>query len=62
MSCMLAQETETAARKAERANAAEEAKALADKTKVLTANVEEYSTNASMVKKMFVGYCIVMGV
>jgi hypothetical protein len=41
--------------------AAEEAKALVDKVKALAAKVEEYSAEASTVKKMFAGECISMG-
>jgi hypothetical protein len=52
---------EAAARKEERAKAAEEAKALVNKAKSLAANVEEYSVEASTVKKMFAGECITMG-
>jgi uncharacterized coiled-coil DUF342 family protein len=61
LSCILAQEAEAAARKEECAKAAEEAKALVDKAKALAAKVEEYSVEASTVKKMFVGECIAMG-
>jgi hypothetical protein len=52
---------EVTARKEERAKAAEEAKALVDKAKVLADKVEEYSAEASMVKKMFASECIAMG-
>jgi uncharacterized coiled-coil DUF342 family protein len=61
LSCILAQEAEAVARKEERAKAAEEAKALVDKAKTLATKVEEYSAEASMVKKMFAGECIAMG-
>jgi hypothetical protein len=37
------------------------AKALVDKAKALAAKVEEYSAEASTVKKMFTGECITMG-
>jgi hypothetical protein len=37
------------------------AKALVDKAKALAAKVEEYSAEASTVKKMFTGECIAMG-
>jgi adenylylsulfate kinase-like enzyme len=52
---------EVTARKEERAKAAEVAKALVDKAKALAAKVEEYSAEASMVKKMFASECIAMG-
>jgi uncharacterized coiled-coil DUF342 family protein len=61
LSCILAQEAEAASRKEERAKAAEEAKALVNKAKALAAKVEEYSVEASTVKKMFAGECITMG-
>jgi hypothetical protein len=34
---------------------------LVDKAKALAAKVEEYSAEASAVKKMFAGECIAMG-
>jgi hypothetical protein len=37
------------------------AKALVDKAKALAAKVEEYSAEASTVKKMFTRECIAMG-
>jgi hypothetical protein len=61
LSCILAQEAEAATRKEECAKAAEEAKAPVDKAKVLAAKVEEYSAEASTVKKMFASECIAMG-
>jgi hypothetical protein len=61
LSCILAQEAEATARKEERAKAAEEAKALVNKAKAVAAKVEEYSVEASTVKKMFAGECITMG-
>jgi hypothetical protein len=61
LSCILAQEAEAAARKEERVKAAEKAKALVNKAKAPAAKVEEYSVEASTVKKMFAGECISMG-
>jgi hypothetical protein len=61
LSCILAQEAEAVARKEERAKAVEEAKALVEKAKVLVTKVEEYSVEASTLKKMFAGECITMG-
>jgi uncharacterized coiled-coil DUF342 family protein len=61
LSCILAQEAKATARKEERAKAAAEAKALVDEAKALAAKVEEYSVEASTVKKMFAGECIAMG-
>jgi uncharacterized coiled-coil DUF342 family protein len=61
LSCILAQEAEAITRKEELAKADEEAKALVDKAKALAAKVEEYSAEASTMKKMFAGECIAMG-